>query len=105
MDQVGYVGYINVYIMNNYIKIQTITFGNLQEKQANAITWTVGPIMRGATSAIAYCGLIWINQDESSIQIDTFQVELDNATLQAWGSDDTVIDDAIINYSPLFVKV
>ena len=89
--------------MNNYFKIQPITFGNLQEKQANAITWQVGSIMRGADSAIAYCGLIWINPDGSSIQADTFQVEIDNQTLQNWGADDSVIDNLVLNYSPLFI--
>jgi hypothetical protein len=33
-----------------------------------------------------------------------FTVEIDNTTLQNWGSDDTVIDDAVLAYSPLFVR-
>lgn len=89
--------------MANYFKIKPIIFGELQEKQANAITWQVSNISRGADSAIAYCGLIWINSDGSSIQSDTFQVEIDNQTLQNWGADDSVIDNIVLNYSPLFI--
>lgn len=87
-----------------YFKIKPITFGQLQEKQANAITWTVGSLIRGSSEATAYCGLIWVNPDGSTIQADTFTVGIDNATLQAWGADDSVIDDVIIAYSPLFEK-
>jgi len=31
--------------------------------------------------------------------------KLNNDTLQSWGEDDTVIDDVIIAYSPMFVKI
>ena len=87
-----------------YFKIKPITFGQLQEKQANAITWQVNGLIRGAIEAYATCGLIWINPDGSSVQADTFNVPIDNATLQSWGADDSVIDDVVLAYSPLFEK-
>jgi hypothetical protein len=36
--------------------------------------------------------------------VTAFNITLDNATLQAWGSDDSVIDNAILAHSPLFEK-
>lgn len=90
--------------MSYYISIQPINVGPLQEKQANAITWQVNGLIRGANEAQAACGLIWVNPDGSSVQADTFIVPIDNATLQAWGADDSVIDDVILAYSPLFIK-
>ena len=30
--------------------------------------------------------------------------EIDNTTLQSWGSDDTVIDNVVLAYSPLFIR-
>lgn len=90
----------------NYILINEITTGNLNQYTANAIVWSVQSLQRGATSAIADCALIYVNANGSTVQVpdSTFQVEIDNETLQAWGSDDGVIDDKVIAYSPLFVK-
>ena len=85
-----------------YFKIQPINIGPLQEKQANAITWQVNGIIRGATEAIAACALIWVNEDGSTLHAESFQVPIDNATLQAWGADDSVIDNLILAFSPLF---
>ena len=88
----------------NYLKIQPINFGELQEKKANAITWRVSELMLGATQAIAYCNLIWVNDDGGSIEAGySFQVTIDNNTLQAWGSDDSVINNIVLSYSPLFI--
>lgn len=87
-----------------YINIKPIQFGEFQEKTANAITWTVGEIQRNAQSAIAFCGIINIKADGSSEQVSTFIVNLDYDTLQAWGADDSVIDDVVLAYSPLFEK-
>lgn len=85
--------------------IQPITFGQLQEKKANAIAWQVNGLVRGATSATAACGLIWVNADGSSLESGLqFSVEIDNATLQSWGADDSVIDNVVLAYSPLFIK-
>lgn len=90
--------------MNNYIKILPIQVGELQEKTANGIMWYVPQIQRNAESAFAICSLINVIDSNNSSFVSSFQVEIDNATLQAWGADDSVIDDAILAYSPLFIK-
>lgn len=89
--------------MQPYILIEPIQFGELQEKQANAISWQIHGLLRGATGAVADCALIW-EDNGNTIYVQGFSVQIDNATLQAWGSDDSVIDDAILAYSPLFVR-
>lgn len=86
----------------NYISIKPIQFGELQEKTANGITWTVGSIQRNASDAVAYCGLIYVHPDGSSEQVATFNVPIDNAHLQMWGADDSIIDEVVMAYSPLF---
>lgn len=86
----------------NHIKIKPIQFGELQEKTANAITWIVNNLGRNAQEAIAYCGLIYIHPDGSSEHVSSFMVTIDYNTLQAWGADDTVIDNKVLSYSPLF---
>jgi hypothetical protein len=40
----------------------------------------------------------------NTIQNESFIVEIDEQTLQNWGSDDTVIDEVVLKYSPLFVR-
>jgi hypothetical protein len=90
--------------MEPYILIEPIQFGDLQEKKANAIIWTVSPLMRGAQSAIAQCALIWEDSNGNTWQVHVFDVEIDQETLNNWGSDDTVIDDAVLAYSPLFIR-
>lgn len=90
--------------MANYFKIKPIRVGELQEKEANAIMWYVSNLTRNADFAIAQCSLVKINDDGSSVFAASFQVEIDNATLQSWGSDDTVIDNVVLAYSPLFIK-
>lgn len=90
--------------MESYILIEPIQFGELQEKRANAITWQVQGLIRGAEVATAVCALIWEDGNGNTWHVQDFTVEIDNTTLQSWGSDDTVIDDAIIAYSPMFVK-
>ena len=91
--------------MENYISIQPIRFGELQEKEANAITWQVNGLMRNATMAYAQCSLIFVTADGGSIYVSSFQVEIDNETLQLWGEDDSVIDNVVLAYSPLFQKI
>jgi hypothetical protein len=87
-----------------YLLIEPIQFGQLQEKQANAITWTVASLIRGAESATAYCALIWEDGNGNTKHVDTFTVEIDHTTLNNWGADDTVIDDTVLAYSPLFIR-
>lgn len=86
----------------SYLKIKAIQYGELQEKTANAITWTVSNLDRNAQEAIAYCGLIYIHTDGSSEHVSSFMVTIDYNTLQAWGADDSVIDNKVLSYSPLF---
>jgi hypothetical protein len=90
--------------MEPYILIEPIQFGDLQEKKANAIIWTVSPLIRGAQSAIAQCALIWEDGNGNTWQVHVFDVEIDQETLNNWGSDDTVIDEVVLAYSPLFVR-
>lgn len=88
----------------NYIKIKPIQFGELQEKTANAIVWQVNQLFRNAQEAIADCSLINVKSDGSSEHVSMFQVNIDYNTLQAWGADDSVIDNVVLAYSPLFEK-
>lgn len=90
--------------MQPYILIEPIQFGELQEKQANAISWQIHGLLRGATGATAECALILEDGNGNTVYVQGFNVQIDNATLQAWGADDTVIDDAILAYSPMFVR-
>mgnify|MGYP003648271991 CR=1 FL=1 len=91
--------------MISHIKIQPIKIGELQEKEANAISWYVPQLQRNADSAIAICSLINIVDLENSSFVSSFQVEIDNETLQSWGDDDSVIDNIVLAYSPLFQKI
>ena len=89
----------------NYIKIKEIRLGTLQEKPANAIVWNVTNLMRNQTSASAKCSLIFVKEDEGTIEVgEYFTVEISNEVLQQWGSNDSVIDDVVLAYSPLFIK-
>lgn len=90
--------------MISHIKIKPIRVGELQEKEANAITWYVPQIQRHADSATAMCSLINIIDSTNSVFVSSFQVEIDNLTLQSWGSDDTIIDNKVLEYSPLFER-
>ena len=89
----------------NYLRIQEITFGELQEKKANAIVWNVPGLMRNATEATVECALIFVNPDGGTMESNYyFSMIIPDSILQQWGSDDTVVDDFVITYSPLFIK-
>jgi hypothetical protein len=89
----------------NILRITPITFGDLNQFNANGIVWKIN-VERGATEAIAECHLIWAREDGGTeARPMSFYVEINNETLQSWGEDDSVIDDVIIAYSPLFVKL
>lgn len=86
------------------LRIKEINIGNLQEKKANAIFWRI-TLTRKQTVAIAECQLLFI--DDNGAQTNTFEdfnVEITNDVLQQWGADDSVIDNQILTYSPLFQK-
>lgn len=88
--------------MVNCINIKPIRIGDLQENTANAITWYVSQIHRNCETAVANCSLLYLIDSENSRFVMSFQVEIDNDTLQSWGSDDSVIDELVLAYSPLF---
>lgn len=89
----------------NYLRIQEINFGELQEKKTNAIVWNVPNLMRNATEATVHCSLIFVKPDGGTVDSNYyFTMEIPNDILQAWGADDSVIDDFVITFSPLFVK-
>lgn len=90
--------------MGPNILIEPINYGELQEKKANAICWNVNYLVRGATTALATCYLIWEDGNGNTVQNESFVVEIDEQTLQNWGADDTVIDEVVLAYSPLFVR-
>lgn len=90
--------------MGPTILIEPINYGELQEKKANAISWNVNYLVRGAKTAHATCYLIWDDGNGNTVQNESFIVEIDEATLQSWGADDTVIDEVVLAYSPLFVR-
>ena len=90
--------------MESYIKIKPIQIGELQNKTANAISWSVQNLTRGIDFAIANCYLLYYDSEGNSSFVTSFQVDLNNTTLQSWGADDSVIDDVILAYSPLFQK-
>jgi hypothetical protein len=92
--------------MNTYLRIQEINFGELQEKKANAIIWNVQSLMRGVTEAIVNCSLIYIlpNNGGTIESNYYFNMVIPDNILQAWGADDSVIDDFVLTYSPMFVK-
>lgn len=90
--------------MINYISIKPIRVGELQEKTANAIVWQINGLFRNSTMATADCSLIYVLPDGGTVYVSSFIVQIDNDTLQSWGADDSVIDDVILAYSPLFEK-
>jgi hypothetical protein len=104
--------------MTDYFNIQPITFSELNgDFTVNAIKWKVLNLDRGITSAKVMCILINIStqtitlsngqtQEREIIKYYTsFTMNIPNNILQAWGSDDTVIDNFVLTYSPKFIKV
>lgn len=89
--------------MNNYVKIEPIQIGELKEKTANAIYWSIN-LERNITEAMAYCNLLYVDSNGTKDVGFSFQVNIPHSVLQQWGSSDDIIDDTVIAYSPLFVK-
>jgi hypothetical protein len=98
--------------MRNYLKIQPITFSNLKgDFTVNAISWKVMNIEREATSAKVICNLVNYtpptngqNKNDFVAMYDSYIMDIPNNVLQAWGSDDSVIDNFVLTYSPKFIK-
>ena len=88
----------------NYLRLQPFKTGTLLEKDCNAIYWTV-TLNRNITNAEVQCSLIYVTADGGTKDLgETFTMIIPDAVLQSWGADDSVIDDFIITYSPLFIK-
>jgi len=89
----------------DYLSIKEIAYGELQEKKANAIIWEVNQLRRNANTANLDCRLFFIdNLTNAETFISGFSMEIPNDVLQSWGSDDSVIDNFVLTYSPLFER-
>ena len=88
----------------NYLRLQNFKTGLLQEKDCNAIYWTI-TLSRNITDAVASCSLLFVDADNGTHDLnENFTMIVPNSVLQSWGADDSVIDDFILTYSPLFIK-
>lgn len=88
----------------NYLRLQTFKTGKLLEKDCNAIFWSVS-LIRNITNAEVNCSLIYVNADGGTKDLgENFTMLIPDSVLQSWGADDSVIDDFILTYSPLFIK-
>ena len=88
----------------NYLRLQPFKTGTLQEKDCNAIYWSVG-LIRNITDAEVNCSLIYVTEDGGTKDLNqNFTMIIPDAILQSWGADDSVIDDFVLTYSPLFIK-
>jgi hypothetical protein len=88
----------------NYLRLKSFKTGQLQEKDCNAIYWTV-TLNRNITNAEVQCSLIFVDADNGTRDLNqNFTMIIPDSVLQNWGADDSVIDDFVITYSPLFIK-
>lgn len=88
----------------NYLRLVPFQTGQLLEKQCNAIFWSVG-LIRNITDAEASCSLLFVDADGGTKDLnENFTMVIPNSVLQSWGADDSVIDDFVLTYSPLFIK-
>ena len=88
----------------NYIKIKPIKLGELQEINANAICWKV-ILDRNSISAPLIFSLIFVKEDGGTIDCNIRrEMIVPLEVLQQWGADDSVIDDFVLGYSPLFER-
>jgi hypothetical protein len=88
----------------NYLRLQPFKTGPLLEKTCNALYWTV-TLSRNITDAEASCSLLFVDADGGTKDLtSSFTMPIPNSVLQNWGADDSVIDDFVCTYSPLFIK-
>jgi hypothetical protein len=88
----------------NYLRLQAFKIGTLLEKDCNAIFWSVS-LSRNITNAEVNCSLIFVEADGGTKDLgENFTMVIPDSVLQSWGADDSVIDDLILTYSPLFIK-
>lgn len=88
----------------NYLRLVPFQTGQLLEKQCNAIFWSV-VLNRNITNAELNCSLIYVTEDGGTKDLlENFTMVIPDEVLQSWGADDSVIDDLVLTYSPLFIK-
>ena len=88
----------------NYLKLLPFKTGQLQEKDCNALYWTV-TLNRNITNAEVSCSLIFVDANGGTHDLNKhFTMLIPDSVLQSWGADDSVIDNFVITYSPLFIK-
>jgi hypothetical protein len=88
-----------------YLLINETRIGEFQEIKTNAIIWEVSSLLRKSTQATVRCSLMYIDENDTVTDCyKNFSVEIPNEVLQSWGADDSVIDNLVLTYSPLFVK-
>lgn len=87
-----------------YLRLLPFKTGTLQEKDCNAIYWSV-TLNRNITDAEVNCSLLFVELDNGTIDLnENFTMTIPDSVLQNWGADDSVIDDFVLTYSPLFIK-
>jgi hypothetical protein len=60
---------------------------------------------KNITNAEVICSLIFVTSDGGTKDLgENFTMIIPDSVLQNWGADDSVIDDFILTYSPLFIK-
>jgi len=88
----------------NYLKLLPFRIGQLQEKNCNAIYWTI-TLSRNITDAEVKCSLLYADADGGTHDLnENFSMIVPNSVLQSWGADDSTIDNFVLTYSPLFIK-
>jgi len=88
----------------NYLRLVPFQTGQLLEKQCNALYWTV-TLSRNITDAEVSCSLLFVDTDNGTKDLNqNFTMTIPDTILQSWGADDSVIDDFVLTYSPLFIK-
>jgi hypothetical protein len=88
----------------NYLRLQSFKTGLLQEKDCNAIYWTV-TLNRNITDAEVNCSLLFVDANNGTHDLNSsFTMPIPDSVLQSWGADDSVIDNFVCTYSPLFIK-
>jgi hypothetical protein len=88
----------------NYLRLVEFPTGNLLQNKCNAIFWSV-VLNRNITNAEVNCSLIYVTDDGGTKDLgEHFTMIIPDSVLQSWGADDSVIDDLVLTYSPLFIK-
>jgi hypothetical protein len=87
----------------HYLRLQNFKTGLLLEKDCNAIYWTI-TLSRNITDAEVNCSLLFVDNEGTKDLNQNFTMIVPNSVLQLWGADDSIIDNFVITYSPLFIK-